>query len=288
MSGPPIGPQLAGLGERLSQYFASNPAIPADVKGLSRDDVPVLREILKDPTRAGLWQSALLAICVLADAQDAFQTVVGHIQEIHDFQTAGPLSVPNKILSVACLGWVDPAVTGDFLARGITEEGALEVIGGWLNTPLPSMVYALNLDLQYRKAAASGLVLLRQDEYLQPLIAEYDRLKITDLRSRSDADSYMLASFKGNLAINDMIKDRGFDETCRILRAAPSSLAIIAPYHNRYDRELAAINGELGFCPNPALPATSWHDTDKPASVARRILRTLADILLRRRGHRVR
>lgn len=233
-----------GMSERLEKYLALEkvPFSPKDMEGmLTKEDLPILHEIVKDPSYAEKWRLALFAICQLDDPQRAFDTVIQHIQRPHDFGRIDYLSYFHKVGSVVYLGRLDRRVTAEFLKRAITKEGAKEVLAPWRHVTTLT-VDVEGLEMTFRSKAADAMLRYEDEGLLDSVRQEYHFLRQIPPRDRGYLDDELCRRFRKTLAIRDMQRDYGVDEARRILisedRQFDDDLPIL-PRKNTLTRYLA-------------------------------------------------
>lgn len=217
------------------------------VETLGKDSVPFLRELLLDESYKGRWDQIALMIAMVSDKTDreSVSAILAFIRRPNTWPADDRNSIISHTVGIGGvlknLGHFESDLVKETLQDALTEEGAEDLIGAWIN--VQTTVEPPYLIMIIRSWAAKGLVLTRDPENITLVKESYEALahkmltveyRQKEMTSELWLESELLLAYAGGMTENDMLADMGVDEFMRLRDDSHTWAMVNSRYSSKY------------------------------------------------------
>jgi len=207
--------------------------IPYDLlKGcIQKDEVPILYDLLKDSSYRPHWPMVARVIGLVSDDVNSVPVLVNYMR-LNDCDSLSDHMFGLKVRTPIYYGIVGGDKAKEILLRAITEDGAKDLMKGWVGSERAHQQWERNIR-RVRNAAYLGLAFLNEPD-TNALIEQHYQRELALLPTYTNWESCEL--FDGLVEAMVQIahiKDVGKEKAVAVANAG-GSRDILRPYYDRY------------------------------------------------------
>jgi len=180
----------------------------------SEDDLPLMYELLKDPSKASRGDGLVYAICLTTPRKESFEAVTSYVARDDGWAGTSRDNTLRKVVCVFPICYLGPKLALQYLCSAITDEGAREIVSAWAGKTSPHVISEDDTVLFVRKYAALALGELQTPEAYNALKKEYDQLRLSASDNAYDKEALYL--IVDGLTEFEAIRALGIEEFERI------------------------------------------------------------------------
>ncbi len=179
----------------------------------SEDDLDALYKMLNNEQYVSDWPYIAQAVGMISTDTNSVPIIVDFVQR-NDIANHEDVWIRDKIDALTYVGKIGGEMAYHVLKDAVTREGAVRLAQAWIDSEsLKGEDWTRNDQVRFiRKAAAEGLVLLRQtraNDIIEELyVASCRSISQYAIQRKTNLNSYLVQY----LAARDYIKDHSFDE----------------------------------------------------------------------------
>ena len=202
------------------------------IRIITKDDMPLLHEMLKDLDYAPYWHNVANLIGYISDDPCSVPVLLDYFQRNDETMTY--VSFPAKIWCVANIGRIGKQGANELLHKAITEEGAIELAQEWLDSTSLEEEYSREWTIDYiRLAAMHGLIYTGIKENIELIENIYE--KENAVYKDTGEVTRLLHNSIDALAARDYIAENGISAYMNLASGDISRFSsAMEPYFSRY------------------------------------------------------
>ena len=198
---------------------------------ISKDDLPILYELLDDDEYAPNWRAAVETIGFISDDPESVNVLLKFIQR-NDNDKLNKNSIYSKICAFAMIGLIGGDTADSILRKSVTEEGARELAKDWIDEQVPGSFDSERMVSVLQQYSLQGLVLSGKPENITLVEKLYNDEKEASLNNNQISN--LMWALIDAMAIKDYITDAGLDTYMDKKVSGTALGAALGKYINKY------------------------------------------------------